>query len=159
MLLSSPFKASKWFPGEAKTTEPQMLQENRPLYGLGISSLFPLPIVPRALSFSFSPASLRHKEASVAETLGATSSLWALSTSAAVIIYPGMPLYNSCQCKYANIGKKVCSVTFRRVHVMLPTVKKYRFSMTTCGQNFGTQTRFQKSPSSDFIWRGTRSVM
>ena len=87
MLLSSPFKASKWFPGEAKTTEPQILQENRPLYGLGISSLFPLPIVPRALSFSFSPASLRHKEASVAETLGATSSLWALSTTAAVIIY------------------------------------------------------------------------
>ena len=28
-------------------------------------SLFPLPIVSRALSFPFSPASLRHKEASV----------------------------------------------------------------------------------------------
>ena len=32
-------------------------------------SLFPLPIVPRALSFPFSPASLRHKEASVEETV------------------------------------------------------------------------------------------
>ena len=31
----------------------------------GLFSLFPLPIVPRALSFSFSPVSLRHKEASV----------------------------------------------------------------------------------------------
>ena len=31
------------------------------------SSLFSLSIVPRALSFSFSPASLQHKEASVAE--------------------------------------------------------------------------------------------
>jgi len=32
-----------------------------------LSSIFPLPIVPRALSFSFSPASLRHKEASTEE--------------------------------------------------------------------------------------------
>ena len=33
----------------------------------GLFSLFPLPIVPRALSFSFSPVSLRHKEASAEE--------------------------------------------------------------------------------------------
>ena len=33
----------------------------------GLSFLFPLPIVPRALSFSFSPAPLRHKEASAEE--------------------------------------------------------------------------------------------
>ena len=30
--------------------------------GKGLFSLFPLPIVPRALSFPFSPVSLRHKE-------------------------------------------------------------------------------------------------
>ena len=35
--------------------------------GWGLPSLFPLPIVPRALSFSFSPASPQHKEASVKE--------------------------------------------------------------------------------------------
>ena len=36
--------------------------------GRGLPSLFPLlPIVPRALSFSFSPASPQHKEASVKE--------------------------------------------------------------------------------------------
>ena len=35
--------------------------------GKGLFSLFPLPIVPRALSFSFSPVSLRHKEASAEE--------------------------------------------------------------------------------------------
>ena len=34
--------------------------------GKGLFSLFPLPIVPRALSF-FSPVSLRHKEASAEE--------------------------------------------------------------------------------------------
>ena len=33
----------------------------------GLFSLFPLPIVPRALSFSFSPVSLRNKEASAEE--------------------------------------------------------------------------------------------
>ena len=33
----------------------------------GLFSLFPLPIVPRALSFSFSPVSLRHKEAPAEE--------------------------------------------------------------------------------------------
>ena len=33
----------------------------------GVSSLFPLPIVPRALSFSFSPASPQYKEASAEE--------------------------------------------------------------------------------------------
>ena len=32
-----------------------------------LSSLFPLPIVPRMLSFSFSPASPQHKEASAEE--------------------------------------------------------------------------------------------
>ena len=32
-----------------------------------LSSLFPLPIVPRALSFSFSPASPQHKKASAEE--------------------------------------------------------------------------------------------
>ena len=32
--------------------------------GKDLFSLFLLPIVPRALSFSFSPVSLRHKEAS-----------------------------------------------------------------------------------------------
>ena len=35
--------------------------------GGSLSSLFPLPIVPRALSFSFSPASPQHKEASAEE--------------------------------------------------------------------------------------------
>ena len=35
--------------------------------GKGLSSFFPLPIVPRALSFSFSPASPQHKEASAEE--------------------------------------------------------------------------------------------
>ena len=30
--------------------------------GKGLFSLFPLPIVPRALSFPFSPVSQRHKE-------------------------------------------------------------------------------------------------
>ena len=33
----------------------------------GLSSLFPLPIVTRVLSFSFSPASPQHKEASAEE--------------------------------------------------------------------------------------------
>ena len=33
----------------------------------GLFSLFPLPIVPRALSFPFSPVSLQHKEASAEE--------------------------------------------------------------------------------------------
>ena len=41
--------------------EPQIWPENRTLYGRGLSSLFPLPIVPRALPFSFSPASPQHK--------------------------------------------------------------------------------------------------
>ena len=35
--------------------------------GRGLPSLFSLPIVPRALYFSFSPASPQHKEASVKE--------------------------------------------------------------------------------------------
>ena len=35
--------------------------------GGSLSSLFPLPIVPRALSFSLSPASPQHKEASAEE--------------------------------------------------------------------------------------------
>ena len=35
--------------------------------GKRLSLLFPLPIVPRALSFSFSPAPLRYKEASAEE--------------------------------------------------------------------------------------------
>ena len=38
--------------------------------GKGLSSLFALSIVPRALSFSFSPASLRHKKASAEERVG-----------------------------------------------------------------------------------------
>ena len=37
--------------------------------GRGLSSFFPLPIVPRALSFSFSPVPLQHKDASVVETV------------------------------------------------------------------------------------------
>ena len=36
--------------------------------GGSLSSLIPLPIVPRALSFSFSPASPQHKETSTQET-------------------------------------------------------------------------------------------
>ena len=35
--------------------------------GKSLFSLIPLPVVPRALSFSFSPVSLRHKEASAEE--------------------------------------------------------------------------------------------
>ena len=57
--------------------------------GNGLSSLFLLPIVPRALSFSFSPASPQYKEASAEErdvwqiasaTVGVKMKKWLAST-------------------------------------------------------------------------------
>ena len=56
ILLSSQqrSKATKYSVGLAKTIEPQIRPENGTLYGRGLFSLFPLPIVPRALPFFFS---------------------------------------------------------------------------------------------------------
>ena len=51
-----------WFSQNHRTANPA--REPHIIWQRGLSSLFPFPIVPRALSFSFSSASPQHKEAS-----------------------------------------------------------------------------------------------
>ena len=73
-FLKEQSKSSKSCSISAMTTEPKNCPENRTKYGRGLSSLFPLPSVPGALSFTLSPASKlptrpSAKEASAEERL------------------------------------------------------------------------------------------
>ena len=65
IIFTTAFKSIQmvgWFSQNHRTANPA--REPHIIWQRGLSSLFPFPIVPRALSFSFSSASPQHKEAS-----------------------------------------------------------------------------------------------